>query len=157
MAKKNNNIKPDSGMTEIVKTITALVEAAILIYGINITLYGHLTPGGGFAGGVIIAFLFILLYIAYGKETALKKLRLNEAHVFDSLGIVGLLFLLSLTFFGTGHAISNFINKIYSGKEYELFSAGPMMLENIAIAVKVGVSLFMVFAVLSVFGKEKRP
>jgi multisubunit Na+/H+ antiporter MnhB subunit len=105
---------------------------------------------------MILAFLFILLFIAYGKDEAFKKLKFPQEHIFDSIGIIGLLFLLSMIFFAGGHYALELINKVYSGRAYHLFSAGPMMLENIAIAVKVGASVFMVFAVLSVFGKEKK-
>jgi multicomponent Na+:H+ antiporter subunit B len=43
------------GMTVIVKTISGWVKVLIFLFGINIILFGHLTPGGGFAGGVILA------------------------------------------------------------------------------------------------------
>lgn len=45
----------EQGMTLIVKTVTRLTIGLILMYGIYITLHGHLGPGGGFAGGVIVA------------------------------------------------------------------------------------------------------
>ena len=40
------------GMSVIVKTVTRLTVGLIFLYGIYIVLHGHLTPGGGFAGGV---------------------------------------------------------------------------------------------------------
>ena len=43
------------GMTVIVKTITGLISGLILLFGIYIVAHGHLTPGGGFAGGIIIS------------------------------------------------------------------------------------------------------
>ncbi|MBU3958757.1 MAG: hypothetical protein KKE91_02725, partial [Candidatus Omnitrophica bacterium] len=57
----------EPGMTLIVKTITRLTVGLILLYGIYIVLHGHLTPGGGFAGGVIIALSFVHLMLAFGK------------------------------------------------------------------------------------------
>ena len=38
------------GMTVIVKTIASWVKVLIILFGIYIILFGHLTPGGGFAG-----------------------------------------------------------------------------------------------------------
>ncbi len=61
------------GMTLIVKTITRLTVGLILIYGVFVTLSGHDGPGGGFAGGVIIALSFIHLMLAFGREACLKK------------------------------------------------------------------------------------
>ena len=40
------------GMTVIVKTVTRWVKVFIFLYGIYIIITGHLSPGGGFAGGV---------------------------------------------------------------------------------------------------------
>ena len=42
-----------NGMTIIVKTISSWVKILIFLFGIYIILYGHISPGGGFAGGVI--------------------------------------------------------------------------------------------------------
>ena len=61
-------------MSLIVKTITRLTVGLIFLFGVYIVLHGHVTPGGGFAGGVIIALSFIHLMLAFGKDTALKKL-----------------------------------------------------------------------------------
>jgi multisubunit Na+/H+ antiporter MnhB subunit len=43
------------GMTLIVKKTTQLMAGLIFLYGIYVIIHGHLTPGGGFAGGVLIA------------------------------------------------------------------------------------------------------
>ena len=52
------------GMTLIVKTVTRWVKVFIFQYGIYVIITGHLAPGGGFAGGVIIACSYILLTLA---------------------------------------------------------------------------------------------
>ncbi|MGM0441488.1 MAG: MnhB domain-containing protein [Elusimicrobiota bacterium] len=148
----NNN----NGMTEIVKTVTTLIEFAVFIYGVDIILYGHISPGGGFAGGVILAFLYILIFLAYGKEEAFKKFKISEESIFNSLGVIGLLFFISLLLFIFAHDIGYLLAKVYPHKKYQLFSGGAMMYENILIALKCGWGVFMVFAVLSVVGREKQ-
>ena len=67
--------REEKGMGIIVKTVTKLTLGFILLYGIYIALSGHISPGGGFAGGVIIALSFIHIMLAFGKEVALKRLR----------------------------------------------------------------------------------
>ena len=84
-------IKPERGMTLIVKTVTRLTLGFILLYGIYITLNGHAGPGGGFAGGVIVALSFVHIMLAFGKEVALKRLRAWLLRV--SIGIAALIFL----------------------------------------------------------------
>ena len=108
-----------TGMTLIVKTITRLTVGLILLYGIYIVLHGHLTPGGGFPGGVIIALSFIHLMLAFGKDTALKKLNRVRASFFESLGAIMFLSVALLGLLG-GYFFLNFINK---GASFNLFSA----------------------------------
>ena len=55
------------GMSTIVKKVSQLLAGLIFMYGIYIILHGHLTPGGGFAGGAIVAGSFILLILAFGN------------------------------------------------------------------------------------------
>ena len=44
-----------SGMSKIVKTIANIAFPLTLIYGLYIIAHGHLTPGGGFQGGAVVA------------------------------------------------------------------------------------------------------
>ena len=74
------------GMSPIVKTVTGWVKGFILVFGIYIVLYGHLTPGGGFGGGVILAMAFVLLTLAYGKDESLRRLPYGVASELDSVG-----------------------------------------------------------------------
>ena len=137
--------KEQKGMTLIVKTITRLTVGLILLFGIYIVLHGHLTPGGGFAGGVIIALSFIHLMLAFGKDVALKKLSRPIASLFESIGAVMFLTIALIGFTG-GYFFLNFFVK--KGIPFELFSAGTIPLANIAIAFKVGAGLFAIFVAL---------
>jgi multisubunit Na+/H+ antiporter MnhB subunit len=70
-----NKLLENKGMTLIVKTITRITLPFILLFGLYLALRGHISPGGGFVGGVIIALAFIQIMLAFGKEVALRKLR----------------------------------------------------------------------------------
>ena len=132
------------GMTLIVKTITRLTVGLILLYGIYIVTHGHLSPGGGFPGGVIIALSFIHLMLAFGKDLALKKLSRGVASFFESFGAIMFLTIGLLGFIG-GYFFFNFF---FKGRPFNLFSAGIIPLCNIAICLKVGAGLFAVFVAL---------
>lgn len=138
------------GMTLIVKTITDFVVGFIVVFGTYIVLYGHLTPGGGFAGGVIIACAFILLMLAHGKEVAFSKMPEKTAHILDSAG--ALMFLL-IGWFGVTVGFF-FMNTFGRGEAFRLLSSGMILPLNIAIAFKVGSSLFLVFSALAVFRRR---
>jgi multicomponent Na+:H+ antiporter subunit B len=73
----------DQGMGEIVQTSARWLRGFILTYGIYVILYGHVTPGGGFAGGVVIACGFILLTLAGGETLGLSHFSRRAASTFD--------------------------------------------------------------------------
>jgi len=141
------------GMSLIVRTIARWVVGFIFLYGIYTLVYGHLSPGGGFAGGVILACAYILILIAYGRRFAFKNLDWRIARSLDSIG--GLLFLvlafLGLLFLTNGGAyfFANFIQKLHPGKPFHLFNAGIIPLGNLAIGIKVLASVFVAVALLS--------
>ena len=132
-------------MTLIVKTITRLTVGLILLYGIYILLHGHVSPGGGFAGGVIIALSFIHIMLAYGKETAFSKLSKAKASLLESLGAI-LFIAIGILGFTGGYFFFNFFTD--KGEAFRLFSAGIIPLCNIAISMKVGAGLFTIFVIL---------
>ncbi|TRZ96284.1 hypothetical protein D4R78_01300 [bacterium] len=139
-------------MSLIVKTITRLTVGLILLFGIYIVLHGHLSPGGGFAGGVIIALCFVHLMLAFGKDVAVRKVSKNLASNLESIGALMFLSIALLGFFGG----SFFLNILSKGSPFKLFSAGTIPLSNIAISLKVGVGLFAIFLALVVLEKVKK-
>ncbi|MHC4647505.1 MAG: MnhB domain-containing protein [Planctomycetota bacterium] len=143
------------GMTVIVKTISSWVKVLIFLFGIYIILFGHLTPGGGFAGGVIVASSYVLIMLAFGRGFAEENLSLRWASKLDCTG--ALLFAAVALFgllYGGASFFYNFIHqRWFAGKDtaFRLVSAGTIPLSNIAIGLKVGASLFLVILVLSSF------
>ncbi len=134
----------DKGMSIIVKTITRLTVGLIILYGLYILVHGHISPGGGFAGGVIIALSFVHLMLAYGKEVALKTFPVKVMEIFESLGALIFLFV-ALVGFTAGIFFMNFLPK---GTPFKLLSAGIIPLCNIAICMKVGAGLATIFLAL---------
>jgi multicomponent Na+:H+ antiporter subunit B len=142
------------GMSTIVKTVARWVRVFILLYGVYITITGHLTPGGGFAGGVIISCLYILLVLAYGKELALKRFPRKLASSLDSIGAIIFLSVALLGFYFGGIFFINFLWKMFPTGGFTLLSSGTIPINNIAICIKVGASIFLCFIILSVLRIE---
>jgi multicomponent Na+:H+ antiporter subunit B len=114
-----------------------------LAVGVDIVLHGHITPGGGFQGGVMIAIALHLLYVA-GSFRALDRLRpvnvfdmgeLAGAAAFAMLGICGITF--------AGAFLANFIRQ---GQLGVLFSGGSVPLFNIAVGVEVACGMTVLLA-----------
>lgn len=137
------------GMTPIVKTVVRFAMGIVFMFGWYIILYGHLTPGGGFAGGVILACGYVILTLAFGKELGLRKMSDKAASILDNTA--ALLFAV-IPMFGIifGWYFLNFIDK---GRPFELVSAGIIPVYNIVIGFKVTSSLFAIFMALSIFGR----
>lgn len=134
------------GMSLIVRTITTIMIGFIFIYGVYIILHGHLTPGGGFAGGVIVAGALILRILAFGSEPAGEKKSEIGASIFES---VGALLFIGIALAGLVIAGTFFLNFLPKGIPLNLLSAGIIPFCNIAIGIKVGAGLFSIFLALA--------
>ena len=59
-------IEQQAEMTIIVRTLIRALLPLLLVFGFYIISYGHLTPGGGFQGGMIVVGAVMSFYLAYG-------------------------------------------------------------------------------------------
>jgi multicomponent Na+:H+ antiporter subunit B len=137
----------DSGMTLIVKTVTRLTVGLILLYGIYVVTHGHLTPGGGFVGGIVIALSFIHLTLAFGRSGTPGNIPGHAAELFEGVGALMFVSIALCGFLGG----SFFLNLLPKGEHFALLSAGTIPLSNIAICFKVGAGMFTVFLALALF------
>jgi multisubunit Na+/H+ antiporter MnhB subunit len=141
-----------AGMTLIIKTVTRLLVGLILLYGIYIILHGHLSPGGGFGGGVVLALGLLAVLLAYGREETLKWLRLGLLKdVEQASPLIFLLVGLAGAVWG-GAFLANILSK---GKLFALLSSGLILPLNIVIGLKVGLSLFLVVLAMAEFDLDK--
>jgi len=141
----------DSGLGAIVQTVARWLAGLILTYGVYVILHGHLTPGGAFEGGVIVAGAFILLTLASGQSPGTGQFRRRAAVAFNSAGI---LLFLALAWAGMGGIGGVFFQNFVGTPEaarFTLLSGGTIPVSNIALGLLVASSLFLVFAVLAAF------
>lgn len=142
------------GMTIIVKKTTQLIAGMIFLYGIYVVVHGHLTPGGGFAGGVIIAGSFILVTLAFGGEFLKLLKEETGTTMVESMATIMVILIASGGFlFGTKVFFNNFLPKGIVG---DLISAGVLPLYNIFVGMEVAASIFIIFLSLIIF-KEESP
>ena len=142
------------GMTVIVKKTTQLIAGIIFLYGIYIIVHGHLTPGGGFAGGVIIAGAFILLTLAFGSDFLNLKKEETETALRENIAVLIVLLLAVMGFFiGSKVFFTNYLPK---GTVGELVSAGVLPLYNIFVGIEVASSIFIIFLALVIFKEEDK-
>ena len=141
----------EPGMTLIVKNVAKLVGGFIAVFGIYLALTGHLTPGGGFPGGVVLAAAVVLVVLAFGKDFASGMLTEPQCHVWDGIGAFSFL-VIALC----GYFLGNFFGNFFpTGRLHRLFSGGAIPLSNMAILIKVGFGLAGAFLALSAFRRDK--
>ncbi len=139
-------------MTLIVKKTTQLLSGLVFLYGIYVILHGHLTPGGGFAGGVIIAGSFILLILAFGSEFMNLTREETGTTLIENLAILVVL-LIAMAGMIVGARVF-FDNWLPAGKVGELISAGVIPLYNIFVGIEVAASILTIFLALVIFKEE---
>lgn len=132
----------------IVKTAADVFMPIGLILGIYVILHGHLSPGGGFQGGVIVASAVVLVYFAYGNEGLKKTFKLD---VLKKGEAIGALMYSAFAFIGIVFD-SNFCKNIFMdfknpGKPGDLFSSGTIFFMNFSVGFKVllGIGFLLLF------------
>jgi len=118
----------------VLSTGCKILFPLILVFGAYIFIHGHLTPGGGFQGGAIIASAYLLIYLGCRQrrvsQTAYMTLESLGGLSFVAAGLVGLAV--------SGYFLANFLPR---GTVNLLFSAGIIPVIYIAIGLKVGSEL----------------
>ena len=144
------------GMSLIVKKISQIMAPSIFILGMYVVAHGHLTPGGGFAGGVLIAGCFTLLILAYGSLKERSLVFKEKASLIESGGIFLFLFIALLGLIQGTLFFVNIFSRSNPGVPGALFSSGIIPLCNIAIGVEVAAALFAIFITFAImrFGEK---
>lgn len=135
------------GMSQIVRVVTRWLLALILIFGLAVALFGHLTPGGGFAGGAVIACAFVLATLAFGTRRGPAAVFGRAASTLDASGALAFLVLALLGYVG-GAFLHQWAGR---GELFTLGSTPSLVLLNMAILLKVGAGLFAGFLAIALF------
>ncbi len=118
----------------LVRTGAKILFPLILMLGIYVFVHGHLTPGGGFQGGAIIATGFLLMFITY------KRFNVNHNVLIWLESLSGLAFVLTGVY-GLISYGSFLQNTGWTGRLNDLISGGLIPLIYIFIGIKVGTEL----------------
>ena len=144
-------------MSKIVRTVANQLILFVLIFGLYVIMHGHVTPGGGFQGGAIIASGTIMLIVAFGSGQIKKWLRERHLSVVESSG--ALLFSL-LAFAGIGTVFFfNFLigSRLFGGipptgpNPGDVWTGGVIPLMNLAVGLKVMAGLSAAVLALALF------
>lgn len=125
------------------KLVGYLMLPVTLALGVDVVVHGHLTPGGGFQGGVVLATGLHLLYVS-GTYRALNRLRpvrifdIGEAFGAASFGLLGITGL-----FVGGYFLFNLLG---TGTLGDFLSGGTVPLLNGAVGLEVACGMTVLLA-----------
>ncbi|HOB34993.1 MAG: sodium:proton antiporter [Firmicutes bacterium] len=133
---------------KILREITSLLLPFIQMYGIYVVFHGHLSPGGGFAGGMVLGVSLVLYILVFGLDSCLRKI---PHHLSSALESFGTLWYAAVGFVGLLRGASFLMNKgagIDVGTPGELFSGGLIFIITIGVGVKVASTMLSLFYTL---------
>lgn len=119
-----------------------MVGPTVLV-GLAIAAHGHVTPGGGFQGGVILAtgsFLVFLSgkYLAFRRVNPILLIDLAEGAGAGGFAAVGLL--------GLATGAAYLANVLPLGTAGDLFSGGTIPVANMAVALAVAAGFVLILS-----------
>ena len=119
----------------IVPCGTDVVVPLALVYICYIITHGHLSPGGGFQGGVLVAAVIALIALGYGCAAAMKSVSFELVH--DGEGMASVIYV-ALALMGVACGAQFCQNVLYRmGNVGDLYSSGTILWMNLAVGVKV--------------------
>ena len=129
--------------SELLVTGSRLLTPLVMLLGVYVFVNGHLTPGGGFQGGSILASGVLLMLLA-------DPLKHFSHHLISALESIAGLFYVAIGVLGIFLAGGFLDNRILPiGELGALFSAGAIPLIYSLIGLKVGAEFSSILANLS--------
>ena len=128
----------------------------MLVYMLYIILHGHLSPGGGFQGGVLMVAVVMILYLGRGYETTVRSLSAGFLH--GAEGFASIMYV-ALAMMGVAVGAQFCQNILYKhGAIGDLYSSGTIFWMNITVGLKVltGVGSIALLMVSLVAKPEKK-
>ncbi len=115
---------------------------AVFLFGIYITLTGHLSPGGGFSGGAILGAGLLLYLNAFGLEKTEHFINRGRYRALNC-GALGFYFLAKgYAFYVGANGIQSVIKVSDQGR---ILSAGLIMPLNVCVAIVVSTTIYALY------------
>lgn len=115
--------------SKLISTTLVIIIPFFILTGVYIIINGHISPGGGFQGGAVLASVFMCKYLI----SPLKDIPLGIFHSVEKLVLLFII-LLSLSFLTLG--LNQF--KLFSNTTY-------ILIMNILIGTKVTCGMSIIF------------
>jgi len=116
------------------QSLGALLVGPLIVLAIYVVAHGHISPGGGFQGGLLAVGALLLAYAA-GQALALRRVRAEPAlEVLEAIGAGGFAALGLAGLVAAGAALENVLPLGTAGT---LLSGGTIPVANVVVALEV--------------------
>lgn len=127
--------------SQVLRTSADLLFPLIFLIGIYLALFGHLSPGGGFSGGVVAGTALLLCAVALGADVVGR--RFHEA-VLERFEWGILLAIIILTLLPVALRQLPLTDLLPPGRVGAMMSGGSILLYNLLIALKVFIGTWVI-------------
>ncbi|NLJ79602.1 MAG: sodium:proton antiporter [Firmicutes bacterium] len=132
----------------ILKRMAAVILGFISMYGFYVILHGHISPGGSFAGGIIVGLSFIAFSTIYGIQDGSAKLPEKILVWVESYGTLwyGLMGLVGIV--KGAPFLANKLAGVDLGTPGTLSSGGLISLIGLGVGIRVASTMVTLFFTL---------
>lgn len=127
--------------TTILDLVSRKLAPFMLLFGFYLLAYGHMSPGGGFQGGVVISSGVILLFVAQGVKDAESLFPFSALSMTET---VAFFLFLAAGLAGIAAGIGFLGNPVARADVQAVPRAGMILVLNLIIGVKVGAGVSLI-------------
>lgn len=133
----------------VLREVCKFMIPAIQLYAVYIILHGHISPGGGFAGGTILSCSFIIAHLVFGRDYVKSKFNFNLLIKIMSICLIiyGIIKMYSFLTSGTH------LPHPPLGVPGNILSGGFILPLNILVGIIVACVMYIVFDLFMEGGK----
>jgi len=151
-------------LTVVVRTVSKIIFAAIILIAAVIALHGHVTPGGGFQAGSAFAIAPLMLIAAFSRELVEKLgLKVELSHALKSVALLTIALIALVPLAYSGFILQNQFKPWSTFPGFPVGStaaliSGTIFPLNVAEFLNVAMGFLTIFLIISlpehVFKKE---
>jgi len=128
----------------VLEMVARLLIPMVQLFGLYVLLHGHLSPGGGFSGGTIIAASLIFYSLVFRFSGRKHRLQHDTSLLFEAGGAL-LYIVLGLVGIGFGYNFLTNGGVFPLGQAGKLWSSGMIAIITLGLGGKVAGTIFTLF------------
>jgi multicomponent Na+:H+ antiporter subunit B len=131
------------GTSDAVRVLGLVLVGPVVLFGVYVVTHGHLSPGGGFQGGVVLATAALLVFLS-GEYVTLR--RISPEVLLDVAEATGAAGYVAVGLLGVAAGVTFLANVLPLGQPGALLSAGTIPVINLAVGLEVAAGFVLLLS-----------